>query len=133
MAAIRPTGSAENLKETTPYLDGLNDEQRTAVLTTEGPVLMLAGAGTGKTRALTTRLAHLLHTGLAQPWQILAVTFTNRAAREMKHRIESLVGDRVEGMKWLGTFHSIAAQILRRHAELTGLKSSFTIDRKSVV
>ncbi|MBL4619803.1 MAG: UvrD-helicase domain-containing protein [Marinicaulis sp.] len=127
MAAIRPTGNSENSAETMPYLEGLNEEQRAAVLTTDGPVLMLAGAGTGKTRALTTRLAHLLHTGLAQPWQILAVTFTNKAAREMKHRIESLVGDRVEGMKWLGTFHSIAAQILRRHAELAGLKSSFTI------
>ncbi|NOX94195.1 MAG: UvrD-helicase domain-containing protein [Alphaproteobacteria bacterium] len=127
MAAIRPTGNSENSAETKPYLEGLNEEQRAAVLTTDGPVLMLAGAGTGKTRALTTRLAHLLHTGLAQPWQILAVTFTNKAAREMKHRIESLVGDRVEGMKWLGTFHAIAAQILRRHAELAGLKSSFTI------
>ena len=113
--------------EDAPYLEGLNDEQRSAVLTTEGPVLMLAGAGTGKTRALTTRLAHLLHTGRAQPWQILAVTFTNKAAREMKDRIATLVGDRVEGMKWLGTFHSIGAQILRRHAELAGLKSSFTI------
>lgn len=109
------------------YLDGLNEEQRAAVLATEGPVLMLAGAGTGKTRALTTRLAHLLHTGRAQPWQILAVTFTNKAAREMKDRIEALVGASVEGMKWLGTFHSIGAQILRRHAELAGLKSSFTI------
>ncbi len=127
MAAIRPNGNAENSTKTMPYLEGLNEEQRAAVLTTEGPVLMLAGAGTGKTRALTTRLTHLLHTGLAQPWQILAVTFTNKAAKEMKHRIESLVGDRVEGMKWLGTFHSIAAQILRRHAELAGLKSSFTI------
>ncbi len=113
--------------ENAPYLDGLNDEQRSAVLTTEGPVLMLAGAGTGKTRALTTRLAHILHTGHAQPWQLLAVTFTNKAAREMKERIEKLVGDSVEGMKWLGTFHSIGAQILRRHAELAGLKSSFTI------
>ena len=110
-----------------PYLDGLNDEQRAAVLATEGPVLMLAGAGTGKTRALTTRLAHLLHTGRASPWQLLAVTFTNKAAREMKERIEKLVGSHVEGMKWLGTFHSIAAQILRRHAELAGLKSNFTI------
>ncbi len=110
-----------------PYLEGLNDEQRQAVLATEGPVLMLAGAGTGKTRALTTRLAHLLNTGRAQPWQLLAVTFTNKAAREMKERIETLVGAHVEGMKWLGTFHSIGAQILRRHAELVGLKSSFTI------
>ncbi|WDI30515.1 UvrD-helicase domain-containing protein [Hyphococcus flavus] len=121
-AQNRPAGT-----ENAAYLDGLNNEQREAVLATEGPVLMLAGAGTGKTRALTTRLAHLLHTGRAQPWQILAVTFTNKAAREMKERIEKLVGESVEGMKWLGTFHSIGAQILRRHAELAGLKSSFTI------
>ncbi|HXI87027.1 MAG TPA: UvrD-helicase domain-containing protein [Parvularculaceae bacterium] len=109
------------------YLKDLNDAQREAVLATEGPVLMLAGAGTGKTRALTTRLAHILATGRAQPWQILAVTFTNKAAREMKERIGALIGESVEGMKWLGTFHSIGAQILRRHAEAVGLKSSFTI------
>ena len=109
------------------YLDGLNDEQREAVLATEGPVLMLAGAGTGKTRALTTRLAHLLFTGKAKPWQLLAVTFTNKAAREMKERIGAIIGESVEGLQWLGTFHSIGAQILRRHAELVGLKSSFTI------
>jgi DNA helicase-2/ATP-dependent DNA helicase PcrA len=88
---------------------------------------MLAGAGTGKTRALTTRLAHILSTGRARPWQILAVTFTNKAAREMKERIGALIGSTVEGMQWLGTFHSIGAQILRRHAELVGLKPSFTI------
>ena len=110
-----------------PYLPGLNDAQREAVLTTEGPVLMLAGAGTGKTKALTTRLAHLIYTRRATPWQILAVTFTNKAAREMKERIGGLIGDQVEGMRWLGTFHSIAAQILRRHAEIVGLKSNFTI------
>ncbi|WP_425408073.1 UvrD-helicase domain-containing protein [Hyphococcus sp.] len=125
MAATKARPAAED--EAAAYLGGLNDEQREAVLATEGPVLMLAGAGTGKTRALTTRLAHLLHTGRAQPWQLLAVTFTNKAAREMKERIEKLVGESVEGMKWLGTFHSIGAQILRRHAELAGLKSSFTI------
>ncbi|MFC2952676.1 DUF3553 domain-containing protein [Marinicaulis aureus] len=122
-----PSGPAAGDSENAPYLEGLNDEQRAAVLAVEGPVLMLAGAGTGKTRALTTRLAHLLHTGRAQPWQILAVTFTNKAAREMKERIAKLVGGDVEGMKWLGTFHSIGAQILRRHAELVGLKSNFTI------
>lgn len=110
-----------------PYLDGLNEAQKLAVVTTDGPVLMLAGAGTGKTRALITRLSHLLFTGLAQPWQILAVTFTNKAAREMKDRIGGLIGESVEGMQWLGTFHSIGALILRRHAELVGLKSSFTI------
>jgi len=109
------------------YLDGLNAAQREAVEATEGPVLMLAGAGTGKTRALTTRLAHLLFTGRAQAWQLLAVTFTNKAAREMKERIGALIGERVEGLQWLGTFHSIGAQILRRHAEIVGLKPSFTI------
>lgn len=120
-------GFAESPAPVAPYLEGLNAEQREAVLTTDGPVLVLAGAGTGKTRALTTRLAHLLHTRKARPWQILAVTFTNKAAREMKERIGALIGDSVEGMQWLGTFHSIGAQILRRHAELAGLKSSFTI------
>ena len=109
------------------YLEGLNNAQREAVLTTEGPVLMLAGAGTGKTRALTTRLAHILATGKAAPWQVLAVTFTNKAAREMKERIGHLIGDTVEGMQWLGTFHSIAAKILRINAEIVDLKSSFTI------
>ena len=109
------------------YLDGLNAEQREAVEATEGPVLMLAGAGTGKTRALTTRLAHILFTRRAQPFQLLAVTFTNKAAREMKERIGALIGERVEGLQWLGTFHSIGAQILRRHAEIVGLKPGFTI------
>ena len=109
------------------YLDGLNPEQRLAVLTTEGPVLVLAGAGTGKTRVLTTRIAHILASGLAYPSQILAVTFTNKAAREMKDRIGLLVGHAVEGMPWLGTFHSIGVKILRRHAELAGLRSDFTI------
>lgn len=109
------------------YLDGLNPEQRAAVEAVDGAVLVLAGAGTGKTRVLTTRLAHILATGKAQPWNILAVTFTNKAAREMKERVGKIIGEQVEGLPWLGTFHSIAAQILRRHAELVGLKSSFTI------
>src|SRR5689334_15259807 len=109
------------------YLEGLNPEQREAVETLEGPVLVLAGAGTGKTRVLTTRIAHILQTGRAFPSQILAVTFTNKAAREMKERIGHLVGGAVEGMPWLGTFHSIGVKILRRHAELVGLKSGFTI------
>jgi DNA helicase-2/ATP-dependent DNA helicase PcrA len=109
------------------YLAGLNPEQRLAVETTEGPVLVLAGAGTGKTRVLTTRIAHILATGRAYPSQILAVTFTNKAAREMKHRIGVLVGEAVEGMPWLGTFHSIGVKLLRRHAELAGLRSDFTI------
>ncbi|MEO6216712.1 MAG: UvrD-helicase domain-containing protein [Sphingomonas sp.] len=110
-----------------PYLSGLNAPQREAVLTTEGPVLVLAGAGTGKTAALTARLAHLLFTKKAWPSEILSVTFTNKAAREMKHRVGRLVGDVVEGMPWLGTFHAIGAKMLRRHAELVGLQSNFTI------
>lgn len=109
------------------YLSGLNPEQREAVETTEGPVLVLAGAGTGKTRVLTTRLAHILATDRAKPWELLVVTFTNKAAREMRERIGHLIGPSSEGLRWLGTFHSVAAQILRRHAELVGLKSSFTI------
>ena len=109
------------------YLDGLNPEQRRAVETLDGPVLVLAGAGTGKTRVLTTRIAHILATGRAYPSQILAVTFTNKAAREMRHRIGQMVGAAVEGMPWLGTFHSIGVKILRRHAELVGLKPDFTI------
>ena len=110
-----------------PYLDGLNPEQREAVERLDGPVLMLAGAGTGKTKALTSRIAHLLSTGSARPDEILAVTFTNKAAREMKHRVASHLGEAVEGMRWLGTFHSICVKLLRRHAELVGLKSNFTI------
>jgi DNA helicase-2/ATP-dependent DNA helicase PcrA len=109
------------------YLDGLNEEQRRAVETIDGPVLVLAGAGTGKTRVLTTRIAHILAAGKAFPSQILAVTFTNKAAREMKQRIELLVGGVVEGMPWLGTFHSIGVRLLRRHAELVGLRSDFSI------
>jgi DNA helicase-2/ATP-dependent DNA helicase PcrA len=109
------------------YLAGLNPPQREAVLTTEGPVLMLAGAGTGKTAALTARLAHLIATRRAWPSEILAVTFTNKAAREMKERVARIVGDAAEGMPWLGTFHSTAARMLRRHAELVGLQSNYTI------
>lgn len=110
-----------------PYLRGLNAPQREAVLTTEGPVLVLAGAGTGKTAALTARLAHLIYTRKAWPSEILAVTFTNKAAREMKERVARHVGEAVEGMPWLGTFHAIGAKMLRRHAELVGLQSNFTI------
>jgi DNA helicase-2/ATP-dependent DNA helicase PcrA len=112
---------------TLAYLEGLNPEQREAVETTEGPLLVLAGAGTGKTRVLTTRIAHILATSKAYPSQILAVTFTNKAAREMRERIGGLIGGSLEGMSWLGTFHSIGVKILRRHAELVGLKSGFTI------
>ncbi len=109
------------------YLEGLNPEQREAVISTEGPLLVLAGAGTGKTRVLTCRLAHILENRLAYASQILSVTFTNKAAREMRERVGELIGPEVEGLQWLGTFHSIAAKILRIHAELVDLKSSFTI------
>ena len=108
------------------YLDGLNPEQRQAAEALDGPLLVLAGAGTGKTRVLTTRLAHILATGRARPGQVLAVTFTNKAAREMIGRVERLIGRSAAGL-WLGTFHAIAARILRRHAELAGLKPDFTI------
>ncbi|QZD86012.1 ATP-dependent helicase [Qipengyuania psychrotolerans] len=110
-----------------PYAAMLNAPQREAVLTTEGPVLMLAGAGTGKTAALTARLAHLIATRRAWPSEILCVTFTNKAAREMRERVGRHIGDAVEGMPWLGTFHSIGARMLRRHAELVGLQSNYTI------
>src|SRR5450631_803960 len=111
----------------TAYLGDLNPEQREAVETLDGPVLVLAGAGTGKTRVLTARIAHILNLGRAHPSEILSVTFTNKAAREMKERVGKMVGQIVEGMPWMGTFHSIGVKILRRHAELVGLKSNFTI------
>ncbi|MDO8985387.1 ATP-dependent helicase [Cypionkella sp.] len=110
-----------------PYLDDLNPAQREAVEALDGPVLMLAGAGTGKTKALTSRIVHLLNMGKATPREILSVTFTNKAAREMKLRVGRLLGDVAEGMAWMGTFHSLSVKILRRHAELVGLKSNFTI------
>jgi DNA helicase-2/ATP-dependent DNA helicase PcrA len=109
------------------YLTGLNPEQRDAVETLDGPVLVLAGAGTGKTRVLTSRIAHILSTGRARPSEILSVTFTNKAAREMKHRLGQMLGQAVEGMPWLGTFHSIGGRILRYHAELVQLKANFTV------
>jgi DNA helicase-2/ATP-dependent DNA helicase PcrA len=118
---------SERARVSAPYLDALNPEQRAAVEALDGPVLVLAGAGTGKTRVLTTRLAHLIHMRRAQPWQVLAVTFTNKAAREMRERVDVLLGPGAGGLQWLGTFHSISAQMLRRHAELAGLKSNFTI------
>jgi DNA helicase II / ATP-dependent DNA helicase PcrA len=109
------------------YLDGLNPEQREAVETLDGPVLVLAGAGTGKTRVLTTRIAHILSLGRARPNEILSVTFTNKAAREMKLRLSAMLGQAVEGMQWLGTFHSIGGRILRFHAEMAQLKANFTV------
>ncbi len=109
------------------FLNALNHAQREAVLQTDGPLLILAGAGSGKTRAITYRIAYLIGNGLAAPDNVLAVTFTNKAAREMRERIAALAGGAVEGMPWLGTFHAIGVKILRRHAELVGLKSGFTI------
>tara|TARA_R110002072_G_scaffold96292_2_gene211839 strand:- start:360 stop:2699 length:2340 start_codon:yes stop_codon:yes gene_type:complete len=123
MAAARPPQAEGEAA----YLAGLNPEQREAVLYTDGPLLVLAGAGTGKTRVLATRLAHIIATKKAWPSQTLTVTFTNKAAREMRERALKLIGPDGEGLRWLGTFHSISAQILRQHAELVGLKSSFTI------
>ncbi|MFZ0693803.1 MAG: UvrD-helicase domain-containing protein, partial [Alphaproteobacteria bacterium] len=121
-----PTGGNSPSAANAPYLAGLNPKQREAIEALEGPVLVLAGAGTGKTRVLTTRLAHILFTGRAWPSQILAVTFTNKAAREMKERVEKLLGRPTESM-WIGTFHAIGARMLRNHAELAGLKSNFTV------
>ncbi|MEO1405791.1 MAG: UvrD-helicase domain-containing protein, partial [Pseudomonadota bacterium] len=121
------TVNAPGAQTDAAYLEGLNPEQRRAVETVDGPLLVLAGAGTGKTRVLTTRLAHIIATRRAWPSQTLTVTFTNKAAREMRERALALIGDAGEGLRWLGTFHSIAAQILRKHAELVGLKPSFTI------
>ncbi|PWG16649.1 ATP-dependent helicase [Salibaculum griseiflavum] len=125
--AAVPLSQRAMIGRAAPYLEGLNPAQREAVEALDGPVLMLAGAGTGKTKALTCRIAHLLASGRARPNEILSVTFTNKAAREMKQRIGSLMGEAVEGMPWLGTFHSICVKLLRRHAELVGLKSNFTI------
>jgi DNA helicase-2/ATP-dependent DNA helicase PcrA len=126
--AAPPSNAARALALAAPsYMEGLNAEQRAAVEALDGPVLVLAGAGTGKTRVLTTRIAHILCSGRAQTWQILAVTFTNKAAREMKERVGELVGGALEGMPWLGTFHAVGVKILRRHGELVGLKSGFTI------
>jgi ATP-dependent DNA helicase UvrD/PcrA len=128
LSAPAPEGiTARALAGRATYLADLNAEQRRAVETLDGPVLVLAGAGTGKTRVLTTRIAHIFATGRARPFEILAVTFTNKAAREMKERVGEMVGQVVEGMPWLGTFHAIGVKMMRRHAELVGLKSDFTI------
>jgi DNA helicase-2/ATP-dependent DNA helicase PcrA len=128
-AAARPVPLSQRAMAArpTPYLDDLNPAQRAAVEALDGPVLMLAGAGTGKTKALTSRIVHLLNTARARPNEILAVTFTNKAAREMKLRVAKLMGGSDAGLAWMGTFHSISVKILRRHAELAGLKSNFTI------
>ena len=127
MSDTAPLPTAPPEGDVPAYAERLNPPQREAVLATEGPVLMLAGAGTGKTAALTARLAHLVAMRLAWPSEILCVTFTNKAAREMRERVGSHIGPAVEGMPWLGTFHSICAKMLRRHAELVGLQSNYTI------
>ncbi len=121
-----PSGPAPPPPGPVPYFAGLNEAQIQAAEALDGPVLVLAGAGTGKTRVLTSRLAHVLASGRARPWNILAVTFTNKAAREMKDRVAAMIGPAVEQV-WLGTFHALCTRILRRHAELVGLRSNFTI------
>ena len=124
--APKPAASAPVPIAPPVWLEKLNPEQRQAVEATEGPVLVLSGAGTGKTRVLTTRVGWILLQRKARPWQVLAVTFTNRAAREMRERVLQLVGPAAEAV-WLGTFHALSVRILRRNAELVGLKSNFTI------
>ena len=125
-AMARPPGPSTSAGDA-PWMMDLNERQRQAVEALDGPVLVLSGAGTGKTKVLTSRLAQLLVTGRAKPWEILSVTFTNKAAREMRERTQRLIGPAGEGLRWLGTFHSTSAMILRQHAELVGLKPSFTI------
>ena len=120
---VKKGSISERARARPAYLDALNPQQREAVEALDGPVLVLAGAGTGKTRVLTTRIAHILATGRAQPYEVLAVTFTNKAAREMKQRVGQITGGIAEGMPWLGTFHSIGARILRSHAELVDLQA----------
>ena len=127
LGSISAQASAHLNIKTNDYLDELNPEQREAVLHTDGPVLVLAGAGTGKTRVLTSRIAYILQNRMAFPSQILSVTFTNKAAKEMKSRVGDYIGHGIEGLPWMGTFHSIAAKILRINAELVGLKPNFTI------
>ena len=128
--------NTQHLMPESPWLEQLNPEQKLAVKTTEGPVLVLSGAGTGKTKVLTTRLAYILSQQKAQPWNCLVVTFTNRAAKEMKERVRNLIGPMADSV-WLGTFHSICVKILRVHAPLVGLNSNFTIlaedDQKRVI
>ncbi|MGE3141811.1 MAG: ATP-dependent helicase [Hyphomonadaceae bacterium] len=126
-ALLEPLPISQRAAARAPHLEGLNPEQRAAAEHLDGPLLVLAGAGTGKTRVLIARLAHLLRSGKAKSWGVLAVTFTNKAAREMRERVEKLLGPGAGAMPWLGTFHSISARMLRAHAELVGLKSSFTI------
>ena len=109
------------------YLLNLNEKQQEAVLQLEGPLLIVAGAGSGKTKVLTSRIAHIIRSHKAFSDQVLAVTFTNKAAKEMQIRVSKLLGERASGLPWLGTFHSISAKILRKHSDAVGLKSNFTI------
>ena len=119
------------------FLKELNEEQRSAVLNTEGPTLVVAGAGSGKTKVLTSRLAYIVKEKKAWPNQILCVTFTNKAAKEMRDRVLKNLGGKISSLSWLGTFHAISVKFLRRHAEAVGLKSNFTIldteDQKKLV
>ena len=109
------------------YLLNLNEKQLEAVMHLDGPLLIVAGAGSGKTKVLTSRIAHIIRSHKAFSNQILAVTFTNKAAKEMQMRVSKLLKKQATGLPWLGTFHSISAKILRKHAEAVGLKSNFTI------
>ena len=109
------------------YLKDLNSAQKEAVITTEGPILVVAGAGSGKTKVLTSRIAHIIKNKKAFPNQILAVTFTNKAAKEMHFRVSKILKSEATGLSWLGTFHSICAKILRKHAKAVNLNSNFTI------
>ena len=109
------------------YLKNLNDKQREAVLHLEGPLLIVAGAGSGKTRVLTSRIAHIIKDKKAFPNQIIAVTFTNKAAKEMQIRVSNILKKEATGLSWLGTFHSICAKLLRKHAAAVGLNTNFTI------
>ena len=109
------------------YLDGLNEKQKEAVFYLDGPLLIVAGAGSGKTKVLTSRIAHIINNKKAYPNQILAVTFTNKAAKEMQDRVSKILKKKATGLSWLGTFHSICAKLLRKHAEAVGLNTNFTI------
>ena len=114
------------MSEELDILEGLNDRQKEAVLTVEGPCLVIAGAGSGKTKVLTHKIAYLMHNVGVKPWNILAITFTNKAANEMKERVEKLVGEVAKDM-WIGTFHAICVRILRRYIDRIGFTSSFVI------
>lgn len=124
------------MSEELDILEGLNDEQKEAVLAVEGPCLVIAGAGSGKTKVLTHKIAYLMHNVGVKPWNILAITFTNKAANEMKERVEKLVGEVAKDM-WIGTFHSICVRILRRYIDRIGFTSSFVIfdtsDQRTIV